>query len=77
MNKERKLIGPLPSCYRDGREGYLRMNGQHANGVSPSPLTTLASRSPRSLSKSEQLQKFGLSRPNSTGCAARFDTGNE
>ena len=26
---------------RDGREGYLRMSGQRANGLSPSPLTTL------------------------------------
>ncbi len=26
---------------RDGREGFLRMNGQHANGIAPSPLTTL------------------------------------
>lgn len=26
---------------RDGREGYLRMNGQHAKGIAPSPLTTL------------------------------------
>ena len=29
---------------RDGREGYLRMNGQRANGLSPGPLTTLGRR---------------------------------
>ena len=29
---------------RDGREGYLRMSGQRASGLAPSPLTTLGRR---------------------------------